>query len=549
VRPFVSRRIFPLIVERLEDRLVPGESLTALLFTPLGLAAAPELVAEEIGLSDDPVAVAVSDIPQAAGNDRLFSHQDDAVAPGLFAGSAGDVSTSLGPAASAGASINQDVATPSSVLGFSASRSDDFGLWLPQPVSARFSGAASRGSLMNSGDIPSAGISAPLQGGVTGVAGLARPETPGLVGAVAANEGGAGAGFAEPDLLVRPASNGGPHGGPPHHSSFNGYTPAQIKSAYGVSQLNANVTGVGITIAIIDAFDAPNIASDLTTFDSKFGVPAANFVEVQPQGKPAFNSGWAQEISLDVEWAHSMAPGAKIVLEEAATNSDANLYAAVDDAVTKQGAQVVSMSWGSNEYAGETSDDAHFNKSGVTFLASSGDKGGTVGYPSASPYVLSAGGTSLPFDSNGNPVPTKESAWSSGGGGPSTIEAEPGYQVGFYSGTTRGTPDLSSDSDPNTGVLVVYNGGLYIFGGTSVAAPTLAGEIALADQGRVTPLSSNSVTSRAEYNAAAGSLYSSNYRDITTGSDGYAAAVGYDLAAGLGAPLVNNLVPWLNTNL
>jgi subtilase family serine protease len=96
--------------------------------------------------------------------------------------------------------------------------------------------------------------------------------------------------------------------------------------------------------------------------------------------------------------------------------------------------------------------------------------------------------------------------------------------------------------------LVVYNGGWYIFGGTSVAAPTLAGEIALADQGRTTPLSSNNLASRTEYNAAAGSLYAANYRDITTGSNGYAATVGYDLATGLGAPLANNLVPWLKTN-
>jgi subtilase family serine protease len=244
-----------------------------------------------------------------------------------------------------------------------------------------------------------------------------------------------------------------------------------------------------------------------------------------------------------------MAPGAKIVLEEAATNSTTNLYAAVDDAVNNQHAQVVSMSWSGNEYAGETSDDlAHFNKPGVTFLASSGDTGGTVGYPATSPYVLSAGGTSLPFDSNGNPVPGNETTWSSGGGGPSTVETKPGYQAGFYGGTMRGTPDLSSDSDPNTGVLVVYNGGLYIFGGTSVAAPTLAGEIALADQGRATPLSSTSLTSRAEYNAAGGSLYASTYRDITTGTNGYAAAAGYDQATGLGAPLANNLVPWLNAS-
>src|SRR5437870_3942628 len=106
----------------------------------------------------------------------------------------------------------------------------------------------------------------------------------------------------------------------------------------------------------------------------------------------------------------------------------------------------------------------------------------------------------------------------------------------------------SDCTHPNTGVLVVYNGSLYIFGGTSVAAPTLAGEIELADQSRTTPLSTNNLTSRTEYNAAAGTLYASTYRDITTGSNGYPATTGYDLATGLGAPLANNLVPWLNAH-
>jgi xanthomonalisin len=96
--------------------------------------------------------------------------------------------------------------------------------------------------------------------------------------------------------------------------------------------------------------------------------------------------------------------------------------------------------------------------------------------------------------------------------------------------------------------VIVYNGGQYIFGGTSVAAPTLAGEIALVDQNRATPLSSNNLTNRSEYSAAVGALYGSNYRDITTGSNGYHAGTGYDLATGLGAPLANSLVAWLNAH-
>jgi subtilase family serine protease len=306
-----------------------------------------------------------------------------------------------------------------------------------------------------------------------------------------------------------------------------------------------------VTIAIVDAYDDPNIQSDLNTFSSTFGLPTTTIAEAYAQGnKPAANASWAQEISLDVEWAHALAPSANILLVEAASNSFDDLFGAVDYAAS-HGASAVSMSWGGSEFGSESGYDSHFNVFGVTFLAAAGDSGGQQIYPAVSPYVVAVGGTTLPLDSNGN-LTGAESAWSGGGGGPSAFEPEPGYQISYgITGGKRDTPDVSYDANPNTGVAVYdsvpYFGqsGWQVFGGTSVGAPSWAALIALADQSRATPLSSNNPASSPLYNAATGSAnYANNYRDITSGSNGYPATIGYDLATGLGSPLANNLAPY-----
>jgi hypothetical protein len=342
------------------------------------------------------------------------------------------------------------------------------------------------------------------------------------------------------------------HSVSPNASRPSGYSPSQIQHAYGFDKLSQ--TGAGVTIAIVDAYNDPTITSDLHTFDHQFGLADPNFTIAYAQGsKPRNNGGWAQEISIDVEWAHAIAPGASIMLVECASNSNNNLFGGVDYA-TNHGAQVVSMSWRGGDSSSDTSLDAHFNHSGVCYIASSGDSGGTVGYPSTSPYVISVGGTHLPLDSSGN-LTGAETVWSGSGGGPSTVESEPGYQTSYgitITGGKRGTPDVSYDADPNTGVSVYdstsYQGlsGWITFGGTSIGAPQWAGLIALADQGRATPISSNNLSSTPWYNGATGSLYASDYRDITSGSAGsFSATTGYDLCTGLGSPLANNLVPYL----
>src|SRR5262249_36440952 len=153
-----------------------------------------------------------------------------------------------------------------------------------------------------------------------------------------------------------------------------GYHPNQIQHAYGFDQLIAGGTdGRGQTIYIIDAYDDPYIVSDLNTFSTQFGLPTTTsgqftFTKQFAQGSAAGNAGWAQEISLDVEWAHAIAPRANITLVEAASNSFTDLFGAVDFAVN-QGATVVSMSWGANDFSGEASYDSHFAVPNVVFLA------------------------------------------------------------------------------------------------------------------------------------------------------------------------------------
>jgi subtilase family serine protease len=348
-----------------------------------------------------------------------------------------------------------------------------------------------------------------------------------------------------------------------------GYSPQQIRAAYGIDQITyANGTGTivgdgtGQTIAIVDAYDAPTIANDLAVFDQQFGLPgqdaggvASFFTKVSQNGNtrnlPKANGGWAQETSLDVEWAHAVAPGAKIVLVEASSNSFSNLLAAVDYA-HKIG-DVVSMSWGSNEFSGETSSsyDGHFlsGSRSVTFIASAGDSGGVRSWPAVSSNVLSVGGSSLYLNTDN--TYSHEDSWSSSGGGTSAYESKPGYQAALgYS--KRSTPDVGYNANPYTGVAVYdsyrYNGasGWMVFGGTSAGAPQWAGLIAIANQGRTTRLDGPSQVLPAIYSLSP--TDGTYLHDVTTGqsSSTTKAAVGYDQVNGQGTPVASQLVTYLH---
>ncbi len=328
-----------------------------------------------------------------------------------------------------------------------------------------------------------------------------------------------------------------------------GYTPAQITKAYGFSG-----TGAGQTIAIVDAYGSPTIQNDLDVFCTQFGLPKTAIISPSgggggggghKGGNHAVNAGWALETSLDVEWAHAMAPSATIMLSVAKSASITDLVNAVDAAVAA-GATVVSMSWGGSEWSGEASYDSHFSKTGVSFTASSGDSGAGAEWPAVSPNVTGVGGTTLSVDGSGNY--SSESGWSGSGGGPSKYVTRPAYQNGWQANAKRTTPDIALDADPNTGVAVYdstkYNGqaGWFQIGGTSVGAPIWAALIALANQAGATPLSGANL---ALYGLGSSS-YGTDYRDVKTGSNGYAAGTGYDMVTGIGTPLAGALIPALN---
>lgn len=364
--------------------------------------------------------------------------------------------------------------------------------------------------------------------------------------------------------------------GKPTRGTPTGYSPAQIRRAYGFDALSS--TGAGQVIGIVDAYDDPTVASDLATFIKQFGLasmhgltssdpcsvsagPHPCFQKTYAQGKPNPNGGWALEISLDVQWAHAIAPGADILLVEAKTASLSNLLGAVNVAVTG-GAQAVSMSWGGSEFSSESSYDASFNRASVTFTAASGDSGAGTIWPAVSPYVVAVGGTTLPLDSSGNRTGA-ETTWSGSGGGISAYESEPGYQSSYpipATGGKRGSPDVAYNADPATGFAVYdstkYQGqsGWFQVGGTSAGSPQWAALIALANPGRSKgSLSSDNLTSSPEYDAATGNAYTSNYNDITLGTNGSCgstctAATGYDFVTGLGSPQASNLVPYLTTH-
>ncbi|MGD0383021.1 MAG: S53 family peptidase, partial [Thermoguttaceae bacterium] len=327
------------------------------------------------------------------------------------------------------------------------------------------------------------------------------------------------------------------------------YTPSEIRQAYGISSLTGN--GAGQTIAIVDAYDNPNVWSNLQAFDAKYGLSDPTFVKVNQNGSstslPQKNSDWGLEIALDVEWAHAVAPGAKIILVEANSDSLSNLLTAVKYASSV--ASVVSISWGASEFSSETQYDSYFSTTGVTYVVSSGDTGGMTIWPAVSPKVVSVGGTTLKISSSGSNVYSynSETGWSGSGGGYSQYEKEPTWQYAVQSTGRRSTPDVSYDANSSTGFAVYdtygYSGWLEV-GGTSAGAPQWAGIFAVVNQGRGAKGISNAASDL--YALDTTTNYSTDFYDITSGSAGRnKAATGYDLVTGLGSPKAYSLVSML----
>jgi subtilase family serine protease len=327
-----------------------------------------------------------------------------------------------------------------------------------------------------------------------------------------------------------------------------GYTPQNLANAYKwADPTGSSWSWNGQTVAIVDAYDNPNAASDLSAYRSQFGLPACTtsngcFTKVNQRGAttaPAGNTGWGQEIDLDIEMVSAVCPNCKILLVESDSNSFADLGAAANEAYTL-GANAISNSYGGSEFFGETSYGGSYNHPGVAVTASSGDGGYGVEVPAAYNTVVAVGGTSLRTASTSRGW--SETAWSGAGSGCSALISKPSWQKDSGCGS-RTVADVSAVADPNTGVAVYdsygSSGGAnwYVFGGTSVASPIVASVYSLAGKTYAT------YAAQLPY-ASPGSLF-----DVTSGTNGNCtrkrntstkylctAGPGYDGPTGLGTP-------------
>ena len=368
------------------------------------------------------------------------------------------------------------------------------------------------------------------------------------------------------------------------------YTPALIRKAYDIPD---GWTGKGQRIVIVDAYGSPTVRGDLDVFSQTFGLPKADLNVYYPGGQPQTSTAhrgqplsWAGETSLDVQWAHAIAPDATINLVVAPNNYGNALNVAVKYAVDHDLGDVLSMSYGADEAAikGKGNNlqlqQSHANfaaaaAKGISLFASSGDDGASnggpvlaAGYPASDPLVTAVGGTNLFASDTG--AYEGETVWGdeascavhqpfgctlgpigATGGAPSTIFPAPAYQAGVNGNAMRTTSDVSYNASVYTSVFV-YEGfnanpddnGFYFYGGTSSGSPQWAAIGALADQqaghrlGTLNP---------ALYAIGTGATHALAFHDVTSGNNawqgpGLDAKVGYDDPTGLGSPDVSNLV-------
>jgi subtilase family serine protease len=315
----------------------------------------------------------------------------------------------------------------------------------------------------------------------------------------------------------------------------SGYGPADLRSAYAVPSSSSTAT-----VAIVDAYDNPNVESDLGVYRAQFGLPACTtangcFRKVDENGGTSYPRGdtsWGQEINLDVQMVSAICPSCKILLVEASSASFTDLGTAVSTAV-KLGAKVVSNSYGGSESSSAPAQEQqYFNHPGVSITVSSGDGGYGVEFPASSQYVTAVGGTSLKRAATARGW--SETAWSGAGSGCSAFITKPTWQKDGGC-AKRTVADVAAVADPSTGVAVYdsyghgpRNKGWLVFGGTSVAAPIIGGLYGIAGNGA---------------NASVAYAHVSSLFDVVSGSNGSctvpylcAAGAGYDGPTGLGTP-------------
>jgi len=388
------------------------------------------------------------------------------------------------------------------------------------------------------------------------------------------------------------------------------YQPAQLQKAYDVAPLLASgVNGAGRTIVIVDAYGSPTIASDLHIFDTTFGLPDPTFTQITPAGSPppfdindANQFGWSVETTLDVEYAHAIAPNANIVLAIAASNNDSDILATTKYVIDNNVGDVISQSFGEAEACMDPSLLAEQHQlfaeaaqKGITVFASSGDSGAaqpactgdgallSASTPASDPNVTGVGGTTLTADTSTGAY-IGETAWTEpfgcnppavaltdvncSGGGFSTLFSRPSFQASTFRGAGhaagRGVPDVAYNAGVSGGVLIhcgtcnvafgVPGGStapvFFIIGGTSAGSPQWAGLTAIGDQLAGRRLGMINQALYAIGNAK--SQYAKAFHDITAGNNdvaevggGYDAGPGWDPVTGLGTPDAAALLPLL----
>ncbi len=333
------------------------------------------------------------------------------------------------------------------------------------------------------------------------------------------------------------------YGRPPLHTfgavstTPKGLTPDQIKLAY-----NLPKTGGTGTIAVITAFSNPTIEKDLAEFTKEFKLAECSVknkcLEIHSMsGQKTKNLDWSLETALDTEWAHAVAPTAKLLVVQSASDSLTDLMKAVDYVTKRKDVTAVSMSWGGPEFTTELKHDAHFAAASttMTFFAASGDDGHGLSWPASSPYVVAVGGTSLHLSFGGKI--DSETAWSGSGGGISKFETMPLFQKTYSiqkAAGKRALPDVAYNADPKTGYSVFHDG-WHVVGGTSAGAPQWAAIKALGKSATLANL----------YKDKASTDHALYFRDIISGKNGdctfyCTARARYDYVTGLGSPLTVN---------
>ena len=350
----------------------------------------------------------------------------------------------------------------------------------------------------------------------------------------------------------------------------NGYQPSDLWSAYSLPGTAPAGHGTGPTVAIVDAYDNPNAHADLVAYRSQFGlaplcdtvgatVKCVNFTKVNQSGgstPPAGNTGWGQEIDLDIDMVSAACPGCNILLVEADSNYFSDLGTAVNYAASA-GAVAISNSYGAREFNGESSYGSYYNHPHIAVTASTGDSGYGAQFPAAVGTVVAVGGTTLARNAS-NPTSAvrtvgsttwSETVWSGTGSGCSRYYDRESWQNAVITSGTcskRVIGDVSAVADPNTGVAVYDSYGStagrnwYVFGGTSVSSPIIASLYAAAGFAQANPAQLTYSVPTGLWDVVAGSNGNCvrGGKRSTAGGNAYLCTgqVGYDGPTGMGTP-------------